>query len=352
MSFMTVEDLHIRLAEFHLDGISFDLEAGDYLAIIGPTGAGKTILLESIIGFWKIEQGNIMLDGVDITTVLPENRQIGIVYQDYALFPHFTVFQNIAYGLKKKDKTGLDERVKRMAAALQIDHLLHRKPTTLSGGEQQRAALARALIVEPKLLLMDEPFSALDPGTRRATRLLLKEAVSRNQTTVIHITHDLEDAWSLANKTAFFREGTLLQFGLQEDLFYRPCSRFIADFVGASIFEGEVVENTDDSSIIDFGYFRLSTLDMVETGKQVRVAIRPEDIVIATSPPPSDLSAQNVLNTQLESFMDEGRTCLLDLQINGTSICALLGKSTASRMNLTVGDTLYAIIKSANVRVV
>ncbi len=352
MSFLTVEDLHIRLAEFHLDGISFDLDAGDYLAIIGPTGAGKTILLESIIGFWEIERGTIRLDNVDITTVLPENRRIGIVYQDYALFPHFTVFQNIAYGLRKKDKSRLTEKVKETAEALQIGHLLHRKPTTLSGGEQQRAALARALIVEPKLLLMDEPFSALDPTTRRKTRQLLKEAVNRNRTTVIHITHDLEDAWSLANKTAFFREGALLQFGLQEELFYRPCSKFIADFVGASIFEGEVETDTNGCSIIDFGHFCLSTLDMVEIGQSVRVAVRPEDIIVSKSLPSSDLSAQNVLETKLEAINDEGRYCLLDLQINGTSICGLVGRSTIARMNLKIGDTVFAVIKSANVKVV
>ena len=167
MSLLAIQDLHIDLGEFYLKGISLSLERGDYLVIIGPTGAGKTILLESIIGFWRPDRGRIYLEGRDITDEPPEKRRIGIVYQDYALLPNFSVFKNIAYGLKKRQKQGVGEKVQAMAASLRIDHLLHRRPATLSGGEQQRVALARALIVEPRLLLMDEPFSALDPQTRR-----------------------------------------------------------------------------------------------------------------------------------------------------------------------------------------
>ncbi|MBW1759339.1 MAG: ATP-binding cassette domain-containing protein, partial [Deltaproteobacteria bacterium] len=154
MSFLTIEDLHLNLGEFFLQEVFLSLQKGDYLAVLGPTGAGKTILLESIIGFWKPNKGQIYLEGENITGLLPEKRRIGIVYQDYALLPHFTVFKNIAYGLEKKEKKKetLGEKVREMAAALRIDHLLHRKPATLAGGEQQRVALARALIVEPRLL--------------------------------------------------------------------------------------------------------------------------------------------------------------------------------------------------------
>jgi len=352
MSFLRIENLNICLKEFHLKNISFDMEAGDYLTIIGPTGAGKTILLESIIGFWKINQGHIFIDNVEITNDLPEDRQMGIVYQDYALFPHFTVSQNIAYGLKKKDRKADESQVTEIATSLQIDHLLHRKPGTLSGGEKQRTALARALIVAPKLLLMDEPFSALDPKTRRTTRQLLKSAIEKNGTTVIHITHDLEDAWSMANKTAFFKEGNLLQFGPLEDIFFRPNSGFIADFVGASIFEGQVQERLNGNSIINCNGFSLTSLDTAEVGKKVQVAVRPESIIVSRNQPSSDISAQNILKTELSGIVDEGRSCLLDLQINGSCINGLVAKNTVSRMNLSIGDTLFAIIKSANVRII
>jgi len=351
MSFLGVEDLHIDLDEFHLREVSFGLDRGDYMMIIGPTGAGKTILLESIVGFWNPERGRIWLEGVEISRELPERRNIGIVYQDYALIPHFTVFGNIAYGLKKREKTGIDEKVREIATALKIDHLLHRKPETLSGGEQQRVALARALIVEPKLLLMDEPFSALDPRTRRETRRLLLDVLERRNITVIHISHDLSDAWALANKLAIFRDGVMLQFGSMEDIFRRPKTRFIADFVGASILEGTVVENDNGYCMIDVGDFHVMSVDYADKGSDVLVALRPEDIIVSTHLPVS-ISAQNIIETRLRRIMPEGRTCYLNLLAHETELTVLVTNNALYQLNITPGDTIYAIIKSANVRIV
>ncbi len=351
MSFLRIEGLSINLGEFHLQDISLHLEKGDYLTVIGPTGAGKTILLESIIGFWSPDTGHIVLEDRDITEELPERRRIGIVYQDYALLPHFTVFKNIAYGLRKKEKNGLEARVRDMAASLNIDHLLHRKPATLSGGEQQRVALARALIVEPKLLLMDEPLSALDPQTRRETRSLLKEAIARQGTTVIHITHDMKDAWSLANKVAIFRQGRLLQFGTLDEVFTRPKTEFIADFVGATILVGQVVEHTDGLSTIAVDSFRLVSLDPAQPGSEVKVAIRPEDIIV-TKTYPRDISAHNILPARLEGIIRQGSTCVLELGVNDTRLSVLVANNAIERLNLVSGDDLYAIIKSTNVRIV
>ncbi len=156
------------LGGFKLRDVTFSVDKCDYVCIIGPTGVGKSILLETIAGLYNPKKGRILLDGEDITHLPPERKHVGVVYQDYALFPHMTVFNNIAYGLRKKikDKNIVKQEVKRIAELLEIDHLLHRKPGTLSGDEQQRVALARALIVRPKLLLMDEPFSALDVRQR------------------------------------------------------------------------------------------------------------------------------------------------------------------------------------------
>jgi len=351
MSFLGVEDLHIDLDEFHLREVSFGLDRGDYMMIIGPTGAGKTILLESIVGFWSPERGRIWLEGVEISRELPERRNIGIVYQDYALIPHFTVFGNIAYGLKKREKTGIDEKVREIAAALKIDHLLHRKPETLSGGEQQRVALARALIVEPKLLLMDEPFSALDPQTRRETRHLLLDVLERRNITVIHISHDLSDAWALANKLAIFRDGVMLQFGSMEDVFRCPKTRFIADFVGASILEGTVVENDNGYCMIDVGDFHVTSVDYADKGSDVLVALRPEDIIVSTQLPVS-ISAQNIIETKLRRIIPEGRMCFLNLLANETELTVLVTNNALHQLNITPGDTIYAIIKSASVRIV
>jgi molybdate transport system ATP-binding protein len=351
MSFLEIKDLHIKLDEFDLKGVSLSLNRGDYLTIIGPTGAGKTIFIESIVGFWQPDKGCIVLNGKDITEELPENRHIGIVYQDFALLPHMTVYQNIAYGLKKHKPKNMDEAIRSMAKSLHIDHLLHRKPSTLSGGEQQRAALARVLIVEPELLLMDEPFSALDQQTRRRARILLKEAVRERATTVIHITHDLDDAWAFADKLAVFRKGRLLQFGSINSVFSHPQSRFIAEFVGAGFFSGTVVANEDGLSKIDLGGICLTSLDQAERGKNVDVAIRYEAISV-TKRKPEHNNGFNVLEATLEHVTPEGLSSLLDLRIKEITINALLTNSAINRLNVRRGDNLYAMIKKEHVKIV
>ena len=351
MTLLEIEDLHINLGEFYLKGVSFALEKGDYLNIIGPTGAGKTILLESIIGFWAPDQGRIFVEGEDITNELPERRRIGIVYQDYALLPHFTVFKNIAYGLKKIQRHGIDEKVKAISSSLHIDHLLHRKPDTLSGGEQQRVALARALVVEPRLLLMDEPFSALDPQTRKEARRLLKRAIRERGTTVIHITHDLADAWALADKIAVLRDGKLIQFGAMQEVFHRPVSQFIAEFVGANILDGRVTQSKGGTSVVSVNGFNLISRDEAQVGMDVRVAIRPENVVVVKDPRARE-SRQNMLEAKLTEIVNEGNTCLLHLKSKQTLIKVLVANNALERLALAEGDQLYALIRQDNVRLV
>jgi molybdate transport system ATP-binding protein len=351
MSFLCIEDLHINLGEFYLRDVCFGLEKGDYMMIIGPTGAGKTILLESIVGFWKPDRGHIHIEGRNITHELPERRNIGIVYQDYALLPHFTVFENIAYGLKKKTPNDIENKVRDMAESLNIDHLLHRKPATLSGGEQQRVAVARALIVEPMLLLMDEPFSALDPQTRRETRRLLKRAIGKLNTTVIHISHDLNDAWSLANKVAIFKEGQLLQFGPVGEIFNRPRSPFIAQFVGATILNGKACKNGPGACVIDCGDFCLGCLDETTDGAEVQVALRPENVMV-TKERPDTLPAARIIEGKLDDIVPEGRACYLQLMIGQTELPVLVTNNTMEQLNAAPGDTVYAVIRDAHVKVI
>jgi molybdate transport system ATP-binding protein len=351
MRFLEISDLHIDLKEFSLSGVSLSLDRGDYLTIIGPTGAGKTIFLESIVGFWKPARGRIILNGRDITDALPENRHIGIVYQDYALLPHMTVYRNIAYGLKKRHPENMDASIRKMAASLRINHLLHRKPATLSGGEQQRVALARVLVVKPELLLMDEPFSSLDQQTRRRARLLLKAAVRECGTTVIHITHDLDDAWAFADKLAVFKKGRLLQSGSMTSVFSRPRSRFVADFVGAGFFNGTVVSRENESSTIDLGGLRLTSLDRVDNAKTVDVAIRYEDIGVSRRRPALP-NGYNVIAATLDHVVPEGASSLLDLQANGITLHALLSSTAMKRLNADRGDRVYALIKKEHVKIV
>ncbi len=351
MSFLSIENLSLHFDEFHLHDVSFELQKGEYLTIIGPTGAGKTILLESLIGFWKPDEGRIYLEGRDLTHELPEKRRIGIVYQDYALLPHFTVFQNIAYGLKKKRNHHIEEKVTEMAATLNIEHLLHRKPERLSGGEQQRVALARALIVEPKLLLMDEPLSALDQQTRRDIRCLLRHLIQRREITVIHVTHDLDDVWALASHVAILGKGRLLQTGSLEEVFHRPQSDFIASFVGATMLQGTVQSRSNGISTISINGFSLLSADDAEPGADVNVVIRPENIVISKKKPLT-ASTQNVLPTTLEEILCEGKSSMLLLKIHDTCFDVFVGNNAVERFQLQQGDTLYAIITCSNVKIV
>jgi len=352
MNFLEVDHLSLNLGEFHLKDVGFRLEKGDYLTIIGPTGAGKTLLLESIIGFWKPDAGRVFLEDREITDELPERRNIGIVYQDYALMPHFTVYENIAYGLKKKQKDGIEEKVRDIATTLRIDHLMHRKPGTLSGGEQQRTALARALVVEPKLLLMDEPLSALDPRTRKEIRYLLRQAIKDRQMTVIHITHDLDDVWSLANKVAVFHGGDMIQFDSMDEVFNRPKTGFIAEFVGAVMLEGRVVSNNGgEMTRIDMGGFEFFSMDEAAVGTTVNVAVRPENILVSKENP-SGISAQNVVKTVLQDMAYDGRTCSLQLSAGDAVFEALVTRHAVTHLGLKENDEVYAVIKGANVRIV
>ncbi len=209
MKALEVVDLWLKMKNFSLKGISFEVDAGEHFAIVGPTGSGKSLLLETIAGIYTPDSGRIVFMGNDVTSIPPENRGIGIVYQDCALFPHMSVFDNIAYGLRIRKREGVEEKVKELAEMLEIEHLLDRKPETLSGGEKQRVAIARALAVEPKLILLDEPFSALDRETRLRLRESIMSLLREERITTIHVTHIEEDA-KVADRIARMENGRLL----------------------------------------------------------------------------------------------------------------------------------------------
>jgi molybdate transport system ATP-binding protein len=351
MSFLRVQDVSIRLGNFHLSHVSLELAKDEYVAVIGPTGAGKTILLECIIGFYRPDSGNIFLEGQDITDERPENRRIGIVYQDYALLPNLTVFGNIAYGLRKyiKDRDLVRERVENMAESLHISHILGRHPETLSGGEQQRVALARSLVVEPKLLLMDEPFSALDPRTRREIRGMLKEIIARTKTSVIHITHDLDDAWSLADKVAFFSGGELHQFGTLEEVFHRPRTGQIADFVGAARFSGVVMESTPSGSRIRVEGVDIRTADRAQVGEEVTLALRPEAVRIYRHEPMSD-NGESTMRCTLESMENECNLHYLVFSNGKMRIPAMMTCNGLTRIAPKLGEEFFVQMDRDTVR--
>ena len=217
-----------------VDGVSLEVASGELLALIGASGSGKTTTLRMVAGYEMPDAGAVLLDGRDITRTPPQARDFGMVFQHYALFPHMTVGDNVAFGLeaRKVAKAERRERAARALGTVGLEGAAGRAVQSLSGGEQQRVALARALIVEPRVLLLDEPLSNLDPTLRRTTREDLRATLQRLGMTALFVTHDQEDAFAVADRIAVLREGRLLQVGTPEDLYDRPASREVAGFIG------------------------------------------------------------------------------------------------------------------------
>jgi molybdate transport system ATP-binding protein len=242
---LRLEDICVSLGEFRLQEISLHVKPGTYLALLGPTGTGKTVLLETIAGVHTPNRGRIHIRGQDATNLAPEKRHLGIVYQDYALFPHLTVFENIAFGLRLqgRPRPKIKEAVQKMAAFLEIEPVLKRRPNRLSGGERQRAALARALVMEPYVLLLDEPLSALDPATSSRIQNELKRIHRELGVTIIHITHDVAEAFFLADQLAVMKDGRILQVGSPHEMCWRPQSHSVAELMGIENLIAATVED-------------------------------------------------------------------------------------------------------------
>jgi len=330
-----IKGLWVELEEFRLCDVNLDIAAGEYFVVLGPTGAGKTVLLETIAGLHRPFRGRILLAGEDITHAPPERRGIGFVYQDYALFPHLSVAENIAFGLRLRGmgRGEIEGRVAAIGRLLGIEHLLHRMPGTLSGGEAQRVALARALVIEPRLLLLDEPLSALDPETREALQRELGRVHRELGTTTIHVTHDFEEAVALGDRIAVLREdrldeglreGRIIQVGRPEEIFRRPANEFVARFVGVrNIFRGEAHPAEDGYKLVTVNGLEIAAVTELEGS--VHVSIRPEDILLSREPLLS--SARNAFRGRIVGISDRGTIVYVTVRIPfGRSLRQAQGK--------------------------
>ena len=234
---LRLTNINRRLGDFALKEINLEVSDGQYYVLLGRSGSGKTQLLELIAGLEHPDTGSIVLDEKDITRQRIQDRKVGIVFQDYAVFPHMTVFGNIAYPLKvrKEDKKFIAEKVEKAATAMNIKHLLDRNTEKLSGGELQRVALARTLITSPRLLLLDEPLSSLDTSLKDDLKRLLRN-LNRSGQTIIHVTHDYSDAISLAKRVGVIHNGRIIQEGSVDEVFKNPSNRFVARYAGIKNF--------------------------------------------------------------------------------------------------------------------
>ncbi|MBN1839206.1 MAG: ATP-binding cassette domain-containing protein [Campylobacterales bacterium] len=347
--FLKIENITIRLGKFNLKDIHLEVKEGQYVTIIGPSGSGKSILLENIAGFYTPNKGKVYLKGEDITYKNIEDINISIVYQDYVLFPHMSVYENILYGLKKKStqKADHDKEVREIAALLNIDHLLERKPLTLSGGEMQRTSIARALVVKPELLLMDEAFSALDYKIKKEMRKLVKDVAKKYGTTVLHVTHDFEDVWAMADMCVVLRFGEILQVGKPDEIFAHPNSDFVANFVGTNIFEATVVRKEPDLTILKADGFEVYSSCEAKIGEKVRLSIRPENIIITTTK--IETSAKNEIEGMIIKVEKRGHIMELSVQVNSIILIVMMTPNSYEHLSLALHSHVFLSFKATSV---
>jgi putrescine transport system ATP-binding protein len=292
--FVKIERVSKRFDEaLAVDEVSLGINRGEIFALLGGSGSGKSTLLRMLAGFERPTEGRVFLDGQDITDLPPYDRPINMMFQSYALFPHMTVEQNIAFGLKqdKLPRSEINDRVAEMLRLVHMTEYARRKPHQLSGGQRQRVALARSLAKRPKLLLLDEPMGALDKKLRSQMQLELVEIIERVGVTCIMVTHDQEEAMTMAQRIAIMHQGWIAQVGTPMDIYESPVSRHVAEFIGSvNIFEGEITSDMEDHAII-----RCAALEReiyvghgISTRAQdrnVTYALRPEKVLVTTEQP-------------------------------------------------------------------
>lgn len=339
-----ITGLNVHLPGFSLSDITLGIPENQFFVLLGPTGSGKTVLLEAIAGIEKVASGSVKIGGQEVKDLPPEKRGISIVYQDSCLFPHLTVSSNIRYGLRYRYKhnAGTGERFDELVDLLKIRHLLKRRPATLSGGEVQRVALARALVTEPRVLLLDEPFSAIDHSFRSELQQLLKTLQQKSGVTFIMVTHSFSEALSLADRAAVLQNGRVEQDGSIMDIFKRPRSPFVAEFVG--------IKNIYPARFSGpYAVVNGITIQMgSENGSgQGYIAIRPEDLILSKSR--LDSSIRNSFSGNVRSVLDRGYTFEIDVTSGETVFRSLITRSALVDLDIRAGDGIYVSFKATAV---
>lgn len=330
---LKLNHIYKTLGDFQLKDIHIEINPHEYFVILGPTGTGKTVLLETIAGMYAIDSGEIWLGDINMTKKPPEERRFGFVYQDYALFPHLNVKDNISFGLKAQrcSKNEIHSKIEEIVSLLHIEPLLDREPYTLSGGEQQRVSLARALVTKPEVLLLDEPLSALDPNTKENLQYELKQIQKVTKTVIIHVTHDFEEAMYLADRIAVMNQGEILQVDTPEEIFNHPNSMEAARFVTAeNIFESEIMVRNGKKFVRLSDYFLEIQTPLNE---YIGYSIRPEYLSVNTE----RLSAYS-LRGKILSVQSKGLYLKIIIDV-GEKLTTWIDKKTS--LPLTIGSEVY-----------
>jgi putrescine transport system ATP-binding protein len=332
-----------------VDDVSLDIGKGEIFALLGSSGCGKSTLLRMLAGFETPSAGQIFLGGQDISQLPPYERPINMMFQSYALFPHLSVWENIAFGLRRMgmDKDSIAERVQAMLDLVQLQKFAHRKPHQLSGGQQQRVALARSLARKPQLLLLDEPLGALDKKLREQTQFELVNIIESIGVTCVMVTHDQEEAMTMASRIAVMSHGRILQLGSPTEIYEAPSCRFVADFIGnVNLFDGLLsrIQASESEVSTPQGQFKLGHGSSHPLGMALAVAVRPEKIQIDKRPPAAGAAhSANVVTGVVREIAYMGSYSTYVVQLPDQSVIKVTqtNRSRNHEGDIVWGDTVY-----------
>lgn len=347
---MTLEITRLckRYSQFELGPVDLTVD-NEVLAVLGPSGSGKTTLLSLIAGFATPESGSIRLDGRELVGLPLENRHVGMVFQEGALFPHMTARENIEYAATTSD------RVDELASLLEIEDVIDRKPRTLSGGERQRVALARTLATDPDLLLLDEPLSSLDAPIRKRLRDELHSLFGSLEIPILYVTHDQRTATALGDRIAIVRDGNLEQVDSPSTVLSRPTSRFVARFTGnENLFEGTVTDRTVDGTMVQFGDVQFQTTASEIAPSDVTVCIHPSRIAVEAPYVADGHRTANTLTGTVVRWLNEGSEYRIDIESEAGSLTftANVRPSTFERLALETGSEVRVLIPHGSIHLI
>jgi sulfate transport system ATP-binding protein len=343
-----IQNVSKRFGSFvALDDVSLEVESGSLLALLGPSGSGKTTLLRIIAGLEVADRGTVFQHDEDVTRHSARDRQVGFVFQHYALFRHMTVAQNIAFGLKvrprrsRPSRTQIRDKVRELLRLIQLEGLEHRYPSQLSGGQRQRVALARALAVEPRVLLLDEPFGALDAKVRKELRTWLRRLHDELHVTTIFVTHDQDEALELADQVVVMNHGQIEQRGTPDDVFHHPKTEFVMNFLGdVNQFHGRV-----EGGSVRFGSVELPLTEPHAATGEARVFVRPYDVTIDTK-----RDGASAIQATIERIHTAGAAVRLELRTDARqALFAEVSQERFRGMNLQIGGTVF--VRPRHIRV-
>ncbi len=336
-SFLVLDHLEKRFGDLLVTAdLSLSVERSEIVALLGPSGSGKTTVLRLVAGFETPDSGRVLAEGEDVTRLPPERRRFGMVFQHYALFPHLDVGENVAFGLEARGmpRAEVERRVAETLAAVDLAGFERRRIGEISGGQQQRVALARALAPQPRVLLLDEPLSNLDPTLRERTRRELKRIIRRVGITTLFVTHEQDEAFDLGDRVAVLSAGRLEQVGRPEELYEEPATRFVATFVGRSSVLAATWEPARGGALLPAGaVWRAAGGDGFAPGAAVDLVVRPEGLKVSPGPEPGALAGE------ISGRRYAGREAFFDVALDGGTTVELLGETDAGKS----GDRVFVV---------